>query len=384
MSYKITSEKDYPFVSIIVVNYNGKRWIDKCFKSLEEIDYPKDRYEVIMGDNTSTDDSVEYTKKNFPWVRILQFDKNYGFCKGNNLCAKEAKGEYLVFLNDDTFVDKKWLKELIKGVISEKEVICCACKMLVPNLIVEGKYIINTVGGTIFPDGGFYNGFLELDAEKYNKPQYVGFACGAGVLIKKDFFLSTNGFDEYYYFTVEEIDLGLRVWRYGYKVLYVPSAIMWHFGGGSDSFEHKAITSPSLEFIITRNRIYFILKNFEFSNIIKGFVLLFIKSLAMIIYSLVNRNINIPLSVIRAYVCGLEYSIKGRKKIIEQRKIIQKNKKRTDSELYKIGVIGSVRKWFLTHINAMKRKEEIRGGVFSKEDAVKIKKIKDHVEFYKV
>ena len=107
-----------PFVSIIVLNYNGKRHLKDCFSSLMKINYPKTKHEIIMADNASSDDSIDYIRKNFPLVKIVKFNQNYGFAGGNNKAVEyvNKKCKYLVFLNNDTQVDNGWLIELVKNV----------------------------------------------------------------------------------------------------------------------------------------------------------------------------------------------------------------------------------------------------------------------------
>ena len=114
---------ELPFVSVIVLNYNGLRYLKNLFNSLSKTMYPKSRLEIIMGDNGSTDNSVSVTEENFSFVKILRLGKNYGFCKGNNLCAMQAKGQYLVFLNTDTVVTDNWLVNLVNSVIIEKKLL---------------------------------------------------------------------------------------------------------------------------------------------------------------------------------------------------------------------------------------------------------------------
>jgi len=328
--------KDFelPFVSIIIVNYNGKHYLEECLSSLGGSDYPRDRIEVILVDNASTDGSFEYVKKKFPNVRILQLNKNYGFCKPNNEGVKIAKGEYVVFLNNDTAVDKKWLSELVKGVLSDKDVVSCASKML----YYQRKEIINTAGGKItIIGGGFYRGYGDKDGEKYNKFEYTGFGCGAGVLVKKVFFEKIGGFDEDYYAACEEHDLGWKSWLYGYKVLYVPTAVMYHKESGT--FGSKSSSQPIKVYLITRNRLYNLFKNLEFMNVLKGFLV----SMGFDIYRLIkyalDRNFASIKSIIKAYIDFME----DIKKTIGKRNIVQGNRKRTDKELYELGVIATLK-----------------------------------------
>lgn len=116
-----------PFTSIIIINYNGKHHLQDCLLSVFNINYPKKKYEVILVDNDSQDDSVAFIKKEYPQVKLIESKQNLGFAGGNNLGFSKARGEYIVLLNNDTIVDKNWLKELAKtadsknvGIVSSK------------------------------------------------------------------------------------------------------------------------------------------------------------------------------------------------------------------------------------------------------------------------
>ncbi len=321
-------------VSIIVANYNGKHFLGECFASLENLDYPRNRFEVILVDNASTDGSVEYTKKHFPWIRILQLDKNYGFCKPNNEGVKIAGGEYVVLLNNDTVVTKKWLSELVKGVLADDKVVCCASKML----YYDRKDLINTAGGKInIIGGGFYRGYGDKDGPKYDKFEYAGFGCGAGVLVKRDFFQNIGGFDEDYFASCEEHDLGWKSWLYGYKVLYVPTAVMYH--KESATFGTKSSFQPIKVYLITRNRLYNLTKNLEARNVMKALFISFAFNLYRSIKYMVQGNFASVNSIAKAYVDF----IKNFKKVLAKRKIAQKNRKLSDRELYQLGVIATLK-----------------------------------------
>lgn len=321
-------------ISIIVVNYNGKDYLEECFNSVNDLDYPMDRLEVILVDNASTDGSVEYVKENFPNVRILQLDKNYGFCKPNNEGVTIARGEYVVLLNNDTVVDKKWLSELVKGVVNDKDVVSCASKMF----LYENRNLINTAGGKItIIGGGFYKGYGDKDGEKYNKFEYTGFGCGAGVLVRKDFFEKIGGFDEDYFASCEEHDLGWKCWLFGHKVLYVPTAVMYHKVSGT--FGTKDSFQPIKVYLITRNRLYNLFKNLEPLNVLKGFFIGIIFDTYRGIYYLLHQNFASIKSIIKAYI---DFT-KNIKKTLAKRENIQKYRKRTDKELYKLGVIATLK-----------------------------------------
>jgi GT2 family glycosyltransferase len=323
-----------PLVTIIVVNYNGKSYLKDNFTSLEKLKYPKGKLEVIFVDNGSKDGSVGYIKTNFPWVKVLQLDANYGFCRPNNEGAKIANGVYLIFLNNDTVVNKSWLQELVKGVKRQPNIVCCASKIL----YYDKKDLINAAGGKITQiGGGFYRGYGEHDCDKYSNFTYTGFGCGAGVLIDKNFFLRIGGFDEDYFASCEEHELGLRVWMYGYKVLYVPTAVMYHKESGT--FGAKGSFQPKKVYLITRNRLYNLLKNFEPMNVLRGLVVGLIFDVYRSCSYLLSKNPDSVKSILNAYV---DVS-KNLKKLFKKRTMVQSNRKLSDKELHQLGVVASLR-----------------------------------------
>lgn len=108
-----------PFVSVIIVNYNGKHLLKECLSSVFSISYPKNLFEVILVDNDSGDDSVPYIRRHFPQVMLIQAKRNLGFTGGNELGFSYATGEYIVLLNSDTKVDAMWLDGLVKAAVQK-------------------------------------------------------------------------------------------------------------------------------------------------------------------------------------------------------------------------------------------------------------------------
>jgi len=125
----VTAGRAYPSVSIIVLNFNGLAFLEPCLSSLEQLDYPEGRFEVILVDNASTDSSVAFVRKRFPWVRIIQNDRNLGFAGGNNVGIRVSKGEYIALLNNDTKVERDWLIELVKGCEADRAIGACTSKI---------------------------------------------------------------------------------------------------------------------------------------------------------------------------------------------------------------------------------------------------------------
>lgn len=328
----------YPFVSVVVLNYNGLRYLRNLFESLGETDYPKDQLEIIMGDNASTDNSTRYTEENFPFVKVLRFDKNYGFCKGNNLCVKEARGQYVVFLNTDTCVTKNWLRNLVSSVISESNVVSAGSKLLKP-YEVNGKRIIDYAGGKLTHEINFYEGHFEYDDEKYSLQKNTGFGCGAAVIVDKKFFVDIGGFDEYYFGGGEEVELGLRAWQYGFKILYVPSSIIYHLRYGT-----FRPTDPFPTYAWVKSTFYFIFKNYEKKNV----VLYCCESILLTLFpKMVLFILHKDFFMLKSLMKGmLDFLLELKKKdillrIYEKRSEIEKNRKLTDKELTKLKVTTS-------------------------------------------
>lgn len=317
-----------PSVSILVLNYNGKRYLKDCFKSLKQLNYPKNRLEVIMGDNASSDDSVEYVKKEFPWVKVLRFDKNFGFPEGNNKCPKYAKGEYICFLNNDTKVDRDWLIELIKGFDYDKEIAICGSKLL----LYDRQDIVNSAGGWITAIGNGVPMGLEEKDQGFSEPKFVGYVSGASMLIKKKSFFRLGQFDPKFTYC-EDVDICWRAWLYGHKVFYVPTSIVYHKYRGSFG------TTPQIRIYNTqRNRVANILKNFEAEGVIKGGIISLAYDVFRVLLCIKEGNFAPIRCFIKAYYTLL-YDLPG---IITERKVIQSKRKKSDGELKKQAIFLSL------------------------------------------
>lgn len=119
-----------PFVSIITVNYNGLRFLDTCLSALGRIEYPGDRFEVVLVDNASTDGSAAWVREHFPWVRVIENDKNLGFAGGNNVAIRATQGDYVALINNDTAVEPGWLDALVEVAEHDPQIGACTSKLL--------------------------------------------------------------------------------------------------------------------------------------------------------------------------------------------------------------------------------------------------------------
>ncbi len=256
-----------PFCSVIIVNYNGKYLLKDCLNSVYILNYPKNRYEVILVDNGSADNSVSFVGKNFPHVKILKLDKNYGFAEGNNKGIEKARGDYITFLSNDTKVDKNWLLMLVKSAEKSKKIGICSSKVLdfkdMKTLQYAGGYL-DILGSS------YFRGMGEEDKGQYNKEEEVNSAFGCSMLIKREVINKLKYcFDPKFFLYYEETDLCWRTKLLGYKIIYVPKSIIFHKGGATSS----KMKDESM-FYLYRNKLWTFKKNliFPFKQIILSFV----------------------------------------------------------------------------------------------------------------
>jgi len=410
--------KQNKFVSIIIVNYNGKDFLEEALSSIFEINYPKNLYEVIVVDNDSQDDSVDYIKKHFPKVILIESTKNLGFAGGNNLAIKKAKGDYFAFINSDTKVDKNWLKYLVSslqeknvGVASSKLLYhipyvrltiksethlksnlykdsdfsplglvveeikrenhstCSGCwyldgfnppegenlisrwtngngEILLPvehdeekyQLIFHGitsdfesksKYeifindkvissgtivsnnvksinlkinktanknkliwLVQNTGNAILKNGlsrdigsvikntdTELKEFYDFDNEYYDKKRKIVGLCGASFIIKKSIVKKIGLFNDDFFMYYEDVDLGLRVWKSGWDIVYEPRSIVYH--------KHKTTTDKEATIffitLIKKNHLLFLLLHFPLKQLAIKFILSLSKTIILYI-----------------------------------------------------------------------------------------------------
>ena len=211
-----------PKISIIIVNYNGKELLQKCLESLFKTNY--ENFEVILVDNNSTDNSIEFVTKEYPKIIVIKLDSNKGFAEPNNIGAKIAKGEYLLFLNNDTVTTSNFISEMIKVLEKDQRVAICQSLLLRPNGDIDSS------GDFIDRIGIVYNSKTKIDQIKE-----ISSARGACMMIRKKIFDKLGGFDEKFFFSFEDVDLGWRSWILGYKVVIAPNSVVYHSAGKTSS-----------------------------------------------------------------------------------------------------------------------------------------------------
>lgn len=251
-----------PLVSVIILNYNGKKWLEKCLPSWRKEIYPAK--EIIVVNNGSTDDSAAYVKEKFPEVKLLEIHPNRGFAGGNNIGVKAAKGKYVLILNNDTTVTTNFLQPVIDKM--EKNPNIGVLQPQMRNMIRKDCH--DAVASFYTSTGFLYHyGYMQsIKNEQYNQQFQCYSIKGAGMFMRREDYLRLGGFDEDFVCYFEESDLCHRVWLNGKKVVYYPESYMYHYGGGDMSIMEKSETTVFRAF---RNRYISYIKNLSLRELIK-------------------------------------------------------------------------------------------------------------------
>lgn len=222
------------FFSIIIVTWNALDHLKTFLPSVLETSY--EDFEIIIADNASSDGTRRWIEENAPGCRIVTFDKNYGYCGGNNRAVPHAKGDILLFLNNDVRVEPDWLQHLNRS-FQDKHTGAVQPKMR--SHLEPGAFeYAGAAGGMIdwlgypFCRGRIFD-YVEQDTGQYDDESDILWASGAALAIQKNLFHKLSGFNEDFEFHMEEIDLCWRVWDAGYRVQFQPRSIVYHLGGGS-------------------------------------------------------------------------------------------------------------------------------------------------------
>jgi GT2 family glycosyltransferase len=294
-----------PLISVIVVNYNGKKFLSDCFNALFLQTYKP--FEVRMVDNNSNDGSVEYVQQNFPDIKVFSQPGNLGFAGGTNAGIRKAGGEFILTLNNDTIVTGDFMKELAHPMVSDPSVGMCASKMIFPG----GR--INSTAICISRSGAAWDrGMGELDHGQFDVAEEVFGPCAGAALFRRTMLDEIGLFDEDFFLYMEDVDLAFRARLSGWKCMYVPTAQVIHVHGGT--------TKPGSESSVyygNRNLLWYAVKNFPERTLFFFSPWIIGRSIAVIPYYLLKSK---GRAIIRAKVD----SVKGLSGMIKKRKNIKK------------------------------------------------------------
>lgn len=324
-----------PLVSIIIVNFNGKKYLEKCLESLLKINYSN--YEIIVIDNNSTDGSVEFIEKNHSQIIIKKLEKNYGFAYPNNLGAKIAKGEFLLFLNNDTKVCPDFVIELMKTITSSSDIGICQSYLL-------------KMSGDVDSSGDFMDiiGISFSSKEKISEVRDIFSAKGASLMIKKLLFEELNGFDEDFFVSFEDVDLSWRCWILGYRVVVAPDSIVYHYGSSTIKKLKRNMTFHGL-----KNQLSMKITNFEPNYTIRNIPLFFLlygfRELKILcdyklkgltkVRSTKYENVTAAKPNLKEIICALVWILKNITYLRRKQKLVNSKRLYSTKELIKRGII---------------------------------------------
>lgn len=314
----------FPLISIIIINYNGKKWLKECLDSCYKQSYKK--FEVILVDNASTDQSLALVRKYFSKVKIIHNKKNFGFAKGNNIGVSTAKGQYIFLLNNDTVIDKNCLANLLTFFEKRSTIGSVQPKLL---RMSNKKYLDQC--GSYWTDSTYlyhYGYGKNADKQKYNTAMPFFSNMGAAMMIKKRLIEEIGLFDNDFWCYYEETDFCHRAWLAGFECWYYPKSIVYHSKGGTSILFDNSL----IQFHNYKNKVCSYLKNFQ------------LRSLITILPTFVITGIFISTLLLlkgkrkEAFVFyqALYWNIVHLKSTLEKRKKIQKTRTKKDKEIFNL------------------------------------------------
>ena len=245
-------------VAVVILNWNGCKMLERYLPSV--VKYSQPDADVIVADNSSTDNSVSWLKNNYPNIRQIRLSDNYGFAGGYNRALSQVTADYYVLLNSDVEVTKNWLSPLLEKLNSDKDVAACQPKLLSFSSRESFEYA-GASGGFIdrygypFCRGRLFD-TIEKDNSQYNDPIQIFWATGACLMIRSYDYWKVGGLDERFFAHNEEIDLCWRLNRLGRKIYCIPKSYVYHLGGGT-----LPKSNPQKTYLNFRNNLTMLWKN---------------------------------------------------------------------------------------------------------------------------
>jgi GT2 family glycosyltransferase len=251
-----------PVVAVVILNYNGKSLLQQFLPSV--IKHSGDA-RVYVIDNASRDDSIPFVEKEYPQIKIIEHRENFGFAEGYNNGIKQIIADYVILLNSDVEVTENWIAPIISLMEQDKTIAACQPKILSYTSKDEFEYA-GASGGFIdkygypFCRGRIFNSH-EKDNGQYNNTEEIFWATGACMFVRSEIFSELWGFDSKFFAHMEEVDLCWRMKNLGYKIMAVPSSVVYHVGGGTLNK-----VSPRKTYLNFRNNLLTITKNYPDFN----------------------------------------------------------------------------------------------------------------------
>lgn len=285
--------------AVVILNWNGRELLEKFLPSVVSFTTRQD-IEIVVADNYSTDDSVDFLQRTYPGITRILLDKNYGFAEGYNRALAQVDADYFVLLNSDVEVTSEWLYPLIHHLNNNTEVAAIQPKILSQRNKDKFEYA-GAAGGFIDRYGypfcrGRIFGVLEDDNGQYNIPSDVFWTSGACMIIRAEDYFGCGGLDSSFFAHMEEIDLCWRLNARGRKLICLPSSIVYHVGGATLNEE-----SPRKTFLNFRNNLLMLYKNLPDEHLDKVLKVRFVLDYLAAVHLVLKGKISNAKAVLSAY-----------------------------------------------------------------------------------
>lgn len=322
----------FPFVSIVVSNHNGWRLniLKPCLESILAIDYSQ--FEVIVVDNDSNDNSEDFIKQAFGkdgCIKCIRNSEN-NYSSGLNIGLKNCIGKYVVFLNNDVTLDPDSIKEAVKVLESHSEIGLAQFKLI--NFF--NRDVIDCIGETTdFYGNAVELGHGEIDKGQYSKVKEILCAAGSACVLRKNITHEIGHYDPEFVIGYEDLDLALRVWLKGYRVVTIPTAVIYHRRGASYSGNSLDLRELNLKVKqhFYKNQIATILKNYSLKNLVRSLPILLSTYLMMFLGEVFVKK-DYKLAVIR--LRAISWNIKRFSYLMNHRWIVQTEIRRTSDDVF--------------------------------------------------
>lgn len=245
--------------TIVIPNYNGMKYLRECMDSLTKQD--KKDFHIIVVDNGSKDESVNFLKEFYPETELILLDKNTGFCHAVNLGIEHAKTEFILLLNNDTKAEPSFVRKMEEGIMADEKIFSVSARMM----DMHSPLLLDGAGDYYCALGwAFAGGKGKSAKEGYLKGKKIFSACAGAAIYRKSILNEIGLFDENHFAYLEDCDIGYRAKIFGYYNYYEPMAVVYHAGSGSTGSRYNEFKVR----MSARNNLYLIYKNMPLFQIL--------------------------------------------------------------------------------------------------------------------
>ncbi|MHA1364651.1 MAG: glycosyltransferase family 2 protein [Candidatus Freyarchaeota archaeon] len=314
------SYKNYAHVDVLILNFNGKSLLKRCLDSVLKTDYPD--FEIFVIDNGSSDGSVEFVRKRYPGVKLVEIGRNIGVAAAYNKVIDGLSSEFVAVLNNDVEVDKDWLKKLMKVIDGgDNSIAAVTCKIR----FLNNRKRINSAGGSCDRFGtGWNRGNGELDNGQYDRVDEPFYATETAMVMRKSLWEKTGRFDGRYFMYGEDLDRTWRARLLGYRVSYVPASVVYHKWQSSRGI---------VPILYSRSEIGYaqFFKNYSLKTLLLLILRYLMLKTLMAFWFLLRGEGNEKLAIPRAFV----WNLFNLRKSLQKRRVIQSVREISDHEVQK-------------------------------------------------